>query len=75
MARTRHPKKEIEAAVAYAESKGWTLVSAGKSAHAWGILRCPANQRGGCSKSVYSTPRSAQNHADDIRRYVDRCTH
>ena len=71
--RTRHTSKEIEAAVAYAESKGWTLIPA--KGHAWGILRCPRARRDGCSMSVYSAPRSAENHADDIRRFVDRCTH
>lgn len=33
--RKKHPNKDIEAAVAYAESKKWTFKETGKSAHAW----------------------------------------
>jgi hypothetical protein len=73
MAKSRHPNKEIEAAVAYALARGWTLVAA--HGHAWGILRCPHGQRGGCAISVHSTPRVPQNHADQVRRNVDRCPH
>ena len=70
----RHPNKEIHAAVEYAIARGWTLVPAGKSAHAWGILRCPAGHRESHQKSVYSTPRSPK-PADQIRRFVDKCDH
>ncbi len=73
MARPRHPCKEIEAAVQYAESRGWTCTPA--PGHAWGRLRCPRGQRDGCQLSVYSTPRNPQGHADLIRRRVDRCRH
>jgi len=53
VARKRHPIKVIEEAVQYAESQGWTVIPSGKSAHAWGILRCS----GDCSQvSVWSTP-------------------
>jgi hypothetical protein len=69
----RHPNKEIEAAVAYAESRGWTLTPS--RGHAWGILRCPHGQRGGCQRSVFSTPRNPENHARWIRRVVDNCPH
>jgi hypothetical protein len=34
--RPRHPNKEIEAAVQYAEVNGWTCTVLG--GHAWGIL-------------------------------------
>ena len=73
MTRSRHPKKEIEEAVAYAEAKNWTWVKPGKSSHAWGRLKCPKNGRDGCLLSVWSTPRSPQDHARDIIRAVDRC--
>jgi hypothetical protein len=54
--RPRHPKKHIEAAVGYAESRGWRVeLSAG---HAWGFLLCPRYGQGGCDIAVYSTPRS-----------------
>ncbi len=38
--RPRHPNKEIELAIKYAESKGWRYHPSGQSAHAWGRLRC-----------------------------------
>ena len=73
MVRPRHPNKEIEAAVQYAESKGWTFVRQGS--HAWGVLRCPRRGRDGHRRSVYSTPRNPFTHARDIRRVVDACGH
>jgi hypothetical protein len=73
MARPRHPNKEIEAAVRYAESRGWTFVRAG--GHAWGILHCPAHARDGCQARVWSTPRDRTGHARDVRRAVERCPH
>lgn len=71
MARPRHPNKEIEAVVRYAESRGWTYVRAG--GHAWGVLHCPA--RGGCLKYVYSTPRDPFAHARYLRREINKCSH
>jgi hypothetical protein len=73
MPRPRHPNKDIERAVAYAEAHGWEVVRAGS--HAWGILRCPRHGRDGHQKSVYSTPRNPVAHARDIRRAVDACGH
>ena len=73
MARPRHPNKEIEAAVRYAERRGRRCTRA--SGHAWGRLPCPHEARGGCQLSVWSTPRNPQNHANQIRRRVDGCPH
>jgi hypothetical protein len=73
MARTRHPNKEIEQAVSYAEAHGWAFVRQG--AHAWGILHCPERGRDGHRFSVWSTPRFPEAHARDLRRAVDRCQH
>jgi hypothetical protein len=75
MPRPRHPNKEIEAAVKYAEERGWRFIEPGGSAHAWGRLFCPHNDRDGCRMSVWSTPRSPENHARQIRRVVARCSH
>lgn len=69
--RSRHPKKEVEAAVAYAESKGWTCKMQGH----WGRLYCPQADRDGCQVGVYSTPKNEGNHANQIKRAVDRCPH
>lgn len=73
MARSQHPDKDIEAAVAYAEAHGWEFVRTGS--HAWGVLRCPRRGRDGHQKSVYSTPRNPCAHAKDLRRAVDACGH
>lgn len=69
----RHPNKDIEGALAYARSCGWTVIkSSGRAAHAWGVMRCP----GDCPQvSIYSTPRVPENHARALRRAVDRCSH
>lgn len=52
MVRPRHPNKEIELALKYAESKGWRNQPSGNSAHAWGRLLCPLANREGHSMSV-----------------------
>jgi hypothetical protein len=73
MARPRHPHKEIEGAVQYAEAHEWRFIK-GKG-HGWGRLLCPFNSREGCQVSVWSTPRNPERHAKDILRAVDRCEH
>ena len=73
MPRSRHPDKEIEQAVAYAEEQGWTLVPI--KGHAWGRLYCAHHDRDGCKVSVWSTPKSTGNHARALVRAVDRCPH
>lgn len=76
MPRNKHPKKEIEQALAYAEFRGWRLEIGG--AHAWGKMYCLANDRDCrcgefCIVSIWSTPKSVENHARQIRRVVDNC--
>ncbi|PWE17278.1 hypothetical protein DDZ18_06205 [Marinicauda salina] len=73
--RPRHPDKDIEAAVAYLEGLGWRWRKAGGSAHAWGRMLCPRNDRSGCQCSVWTTPRNPRAHARTLRRYGDRCGH
>lgn len=77
MPRPRHPRKEVEEALRYAESKGW-LIDVGGS-HAWGKMYCPANDpecRCGefCITSIWSTPKNPHHHARQLRRVVDNCT-
>ncbi|MEJ8794902.1 hypothetical protein WKR88_01260 [Trinickia caryophylli] len=77
MTRPVHPSKEIEEALRHAEAHGWTVKRGGS--HAWGKIYCPYNNdecRCGdfCISGVWSTPRSAGNHARAIRRVVDGCT-
>lgn len=72
VARKRHPVKEIESAVRYAESNGWTVIRSGSSAHSWAKVRCS----GDCpQRSVWSTPADPVAHARQLRGYVDRCPH
>lgn len=73
MTRPRHPKPEIEKAIQYAEGLGWTAELS--NGHAWGRLFCPQSTQDGCIVSVWSTPRSPENHARQIRKVVDRCPH
>ena len=73
--RSRHPNKEIEEAINYAEQNGWLFKDSGNSAHSWGQLLCPLHTREGHRISIWSTPRSAFNHAQQICRAVDRCQH
>ncbi|MEQ8405548.1 MAG: hypothetical protein RKE49_10655 [Oceanicaulis sp.] len=74
-ARPRHPNKEIEAAVTALERGGWVWAPLGKSAHGWGKMLCPQHDESGCIIFVYSTPRSAANHARGILKKAERCGH
>lgn len=73
--RQKHPNKEIEKAIVYAEKRGWTYKHSGKSAHAWGKLLCPLHNREGHKMSIWSTPRNTYDHALQIKRLVDKCQH
>ncbi len=75
MRRKKHPNKEIEDAIQYAEQQGWRYKKAGDSAHAWGRLLCPLQDRNGCSMSIWSTPRNTDTHAKQIYRRIDVCPH
>jgi len=63
--------KEIEAAISYAESRGWRWRKMGH----WGRLFCALGTRDGCQIGVNGTPGNPENHARQIRRAVDRCSH
>ena len=41
MARSPHPKKEVEEALRHAEGQGWRVEVGGS--HAWGRIYCPYN--------------------------------
>lgn len=73
MSRSRHPDKDIEKALAYAEDLGWIVTQGGS--HAWGRMKCPFQGRQGCQTSVHSTPRVPFNHARHLTRIVDTCPH
>jgi hypothetical protein len=74
--RPRHPSKEIEKALVYAELQGWRVILL--NGHAWGKIQCPWNEadcRCGtfCQVSVWSTPRVPEHMAHNIHRAVDGC--
>ena len=76
MGRSKHPKKEVEDAIQYAEGQGWRSVpSEGSHSHVWGTLYCPLQRRDGCKVFVNSTPQNPGNHAKKIRKKVDDCPH
>lgn len=66
----RHPKKEVNAALDYASSRRLT-VERTVAGHKWGRITC------GCGAwvSVWSTPRSSENHGRQLRRWVDQHIH
>ncbi|HAU5562884.1 MULTISPECIES: hypothetical protein [Enterobacterales] len=75
--RKRHPHKEIESVLRYAEVQGWKIVQGGH--HAWGKMYCPENSaecRCGdfCITCIWSTPKSPENHARMLKRVVDNCS-
>ena len=63
----------MEAAVGYAESRGWEFIRQGNQV--WAILYCPERSREGHRFNVHSTPRNPYSHAEQIRRAVNRCNH
>nr|WP_318381681.1 hypothetical protein [uncultured Enterobacter sp.] len=68
-----HPDKHLRAAIDYALSEGWTFTPGGASAHCFGRLVCGSPGHKDHMMSIWSTPRSAQNHAKQIIRMVRRC--
>ncbi len=76
MKRPKHPHKDIEAVIRYAEDCGWRYKPAGSSSHAWGRLFCPlASREGGCILSIWCTPHSAETHATQIMQALKHCSH
>ncbi len=73
--RPRHPNKDIEAAIRYAERCRWRYKQTGNSAHAWGRIYCPEKTPEGCALSVWSTPKNVIYHVMQIRRKVNLCAH
>ncbi|WP_074401185.1 hypothetical protein [Morganella psychrotolerans] len=71
----RHPDKHIQSAIEYALLQGWVWIPAGNSAHAFCRLRCgsPGEKHRLHQMSVWSTPRSPENHAKQIIKKVDSC--
>jgi hypothetical protein len=68
--RKRHPEQEIEAAIQWAEQRGWRYETSGQSAHVWGRLLCPIQERETESLSIWLTPKDAHMHAEQIRHHI-----
>jgi hypothetical protein len=74
MPRRRHPKPAVEGALVEAERAGWEIEPT-RSGHRWGVMRCQERSREGCQASIWSTPRSADDHARQLQRAIGRCPH
>lgn len=79
MVRWSHSKKQVREALDEAfracdeENKPrFYVADTNARGHSWGYIRCLA-----CSQnfSVWSTPKNADNHADQIRRFMRRHHH
>ncbi|MEG9489242.1 hypothetical protein [Mannheimia indoligenes] len=69
---SKHPNKHIQTALDYAVQNGWEILKSGKSAHSYCRLRCVLGHSEH-QMSVWSTPRSTENHAKQIIRKVHEC--
>lgn len=67
--RNRHPEKDVERALRHGEDHGWSVTT--PYGH-WGISWCRAHV---CFVNVWSSPKNPTNHAKQIRRKVDQCSH
>lgn len=67
VARWSHPRKQVLDALDDAAAAGLKIIPAAPRAHRWGRVECPS-----CGEhlSVWSTPRNADDHAKDIRRFI-----
>ena len=63
----KHPKKEVNAALDYADSLQFA-VERTVAGHKWGRIMCTCR----AWVSVWSTPRSPDNHGRQLRRWVDQ---
>jgi len=69
--RPRHPKKEVEEALDFAEAHGWQIESP-RPGHPWGKAICERAEHD-CLVWIWSTPRVPANHAKQIRRAIYNC--
>ena len=79
MTRNKHPNKEIEEALKYAEDNHWRIENS--KGHPFGQMYCPYKDSNEscegngkwCRIGIWSTPRNLGNHARDIKKVIDRC--
>lgn len=66
----KHPKKEVNAALAHADSRCFDVEQT-TAGHKWGRIVCAC----GAWISIWFTPRSPHNHGKQLRRWVDQHDH
>lgn len=69
-----HSKKEVRRALAEAAEAGFEVKATNTRGHSWGYVDCPDAE---CTMRLYvwSTPKNPNNHAMQIRRFVERHRH
>lgn len=72
--RRRHPKKDVEPALRYAEQHGW-IVRATAAGHKWGVMYCTDRVQPHCRASIWSTPVNPSTFARQLMRRVDGRPH
>ena len=70
----KHPKQGVKSALVAAEKAGWTVMPV-SSGHRWGVMRCGTDSYSEYQMSIWTTPRSINPHAGQIRRFIGRCPH
>jgi hypothetical protein len=72
MTRWSHPKKQIRDALDEADAADFDVQDTSSRGHGWGYIMCPADKQ---RMSVWSTPRDADVHAMQIRKFLIRHRH
>lgn len=72
MTRWSHSKKQIRAALDEADAAGLKVAPTAAHGHSWGYIDCTD-----CAGRfwVWSTPQNPDNHASDIRRFIQKHRH
>lgn len=68
MSKWSHPKSQVRKVLDEADGRaGFDVVDTSSHGHSWGYVRC---EECGQKCSVWSTPKNADNHASQIRRFL-----
>jgi uncharacterized protein (UPF0335 family) len=69
MPRRTHPKQQVREVLLEATAAGFDVNDTSKRGHGWGYIGCLICRQ---KFSVWSTPKNADNHASQIRRFIRR---
>jgi hypothetical protein len=72
--RAKHPKKDVEQALRFAEENGWLVRSTARG-YRWGEMICGHAGPDRSRISMLSTPTNPGKHANRLRRKVRNCPH